>query len=79
MKNVTLITTVVTLFAVFYQVAPHIGIAERYMYGMFFLSPFTVMYMGYIILKYGKPSGNTFDEKFYDDWDYRRNGKEEIE
>jgi len=49
------------------------------MYFMFFLSPFLVLYMGYVILKYGKPSGSTFDERFYDDWDYRRNGKEEME
>ena len=79
MKKVTFVVTMVTLFAVFYQVAPHIGIAERYTYFMFFLSPFPVLYMGYVILKYGKPSGNTFDEQFYDDWDYRRNGKEEME
>ena len=46
---------------------------------MFILSPFMVIAMLYVILKYGKPSRYTFDEIFYDDWDYERNGKEEME
>ena len=79
MKKVPFTVTIATILAVFYQVAPHFGISERYMYLLFFLSPFLVMYMAYVILKYGRPSGNTFDERFYDDWDYRRNGKEEME
>ena len=43
---------------------------------MFLLSPFVVIYMAYTILKYGKPSKFTFDEKFYDDHEYMRNGIE---
>jgi hypothetical protein len=45
---------------------------------LFLLSPLPVLYMVYVILVHGKPSGETFDDKFYDDWDYRRNGKEEL-
>jgi hypothetical protein len=33
----------------------------------------------YVILKYGKPSEHTFEERFYDDWDYKRNGREEMD
>jgi uncharacterized membrane protein len=77
MKKVTLVVTIVTLFAVFYQAAPFIGVADEFIFAMFFISPFLVLYMAYVIMKFGKPSGHTFDEKFYDDVDYRRNGKEE--
>lgn len=78
MKNVPVIITIVTIYAIFFQVAPSIGIADEIIFTLFFLSPFLVIYMAYVVLKYGKPSGNTFDERFYDDWDYRRNGKEEM-
>jgi len=47
--------------------------------GMFLLSPFMVISMVYVILKFGEPSKHTFDERFYDDWDYTRNGKEELD
>jgi hypothetical protein len=40
---------------------------------MFILSPFVVIYMAYVILKYGKPSKHTFEERFYEDHDYERN------
>jgi hypothetical protein len=30
--------------------------------------------MAYVILKYGKPSKYTFEERFYEDHDYERNG-----
>lgn len=77
MKKVTLVVTIVTLFAVFYQAAPFIGVADEIIFAMFFISPFLVLYMAYVIMKFGKPSGHTFDEKFYDDFGYIRNGKEE--
>ena len=79
MKKVPIVVTLATLYAVFFQIAPHIGVGDEAMFTMFFLSPFVVLYMAYVILKYGPPSGNTFDERFYDDWDYKRNGKEEMD
>lgn len=39
---------------------------------MFSISPFLVVWMVYRVLKYGKPSGRTFSEYFYDDMHYRR-------
>lgn len=79
MKKTTAVVTFVTLFAFFYQAAPFIGIGNDVVFAMFFLSPFLVIYMAYVVLKNGRPSNSTFDEKFYDDWDYRRNGKEEMD
>ena len=78
MKKVPIVVTVVTLYAIFFQIAPYVGVSDKMIFLMFFLSPFMVIYMAYVILKYGTPSGNTFDERFYDDWDYKRNGKEEM-
>lgn len=79
MKKVPLVVTLVTAYLVFYQLAPYIGVGENTIILMFLLSPFLVIAMVYVILKYGEPSKFTFDEKFYDDWDYTRNGKEEME
>ena len=67
MKKVQLVIIFVTLFAVFYNISPHIGISSQAITLMFILSPFLVIYMAYVILKYGKPSGHTFDDRFYED------------
>lgn len=69
MKKVSIVITLVTLFAVFYQLSPYAGIPDKCIMGMFIASRFLVLYMAYVILKYGKPSGYTFDERFYDDVD----------
>ncbi len=79
MKKVTIVVFLVTLYLFFYQGSPFIGIADEAIVAMFILSPFLVIYMVYVVLKYGEPSGSTFDEKFYDDLDYKRNGKEEMQ
>lgn len=76
MKKVGIVVGFVTLFAILFQISPFIGIPEQLIFFMFFISPFPVIYMVYVILKYGKPSGNTFEERFYEDYDYKRNGKE---
>lgn len=73
MKKVSVVVTLVTLFAVFYNVSPFIGVPDKAILAMFCLSPFLVVYMVYVILKYGKPSGATFDEKFYEGWDHGDN------
>jgi len=43
---------------------------------IFLLSPFVIIWMVYKVLKSGIPSGKTWDEYFYEDFDYRRNGTE---
>lgn len=62
-----IVICLVSLFAVFFQLAPYTGMADVFIYCMFFLSPFLVAYMAYVILKYGKPSGHSFDERYYED------------
>ena len=67
MKRVQVVITFVTLFAVVYHSAPYIGIPDTAIFVMFLISPFLVLYMAYVILKYGKPSEYTFDERYYED------------
>ena len=79
MKKVEVVVVLVTIYAVLFQAASILGIPEPIIFTMFFLSPFCVLYMVYMVLKFGEPSRHTWDERFYDDWDYVRNGTEELE
>ena len=78
MKKLSVVITIVTLYALFFQLTPYMDIPANIIFGMFLLSPFLVIYMVYLILRFGKPSKYTFEERFYDDYDYTRNGREEI-
>lgn len=79
MKKAQIAITIVTLYLLIYTAAPQIGFSQGIIFSMFFLSPFLVIAMVFIVLKFGEPSKFTFDERFYDDLDYTRNGKEEME
>jgi hypothetical protein len=72
MKKTTAVIAFATLYLVVFQLAPFIRLSDEIIIAMFILSPFVVIYMVYIVLKYGKPSQHTFDEKFYEDHNYRR-------
>lgn len=72
MKKPAVIIALATLYLIIFQFSPYIGASEEAIIAMFILSPFIVIYMAYVILKYGKPSGHTFEERFYDDYDYKR-------
>lgn len=78
MKRVRIVVILVTLFAALYHASPFLGFTGDIIIAMFLVSPFLVIYMAFTILKYGKPSEYTFDEKFYDDHEYIRNGKESL-
>jgi hypothetical protein len=78
MKRFQWIVIIVTLYAFFFQLTPFLHIPAAVIWLMFFLSPFLVIWMSYNIIKHGKPSQHSFDEYFYDDWDYQRNGREEL-
>ncbi len=67
MKKPGVIILLATIFVMVYQAAPFIGIPPDVIFTMFALSPFLLIYMVYVVLKYGKPSGYTFEERFYDD------------
>ena len=72
MKKTTAVIVFSTLHLIIFQLAPLMRLADEIIIAMFILSPFIVVYMVYIVLKYGKPSQHTFDEKFYEDHDYMR-------
>jgi len=78
MKRVPIIVTIVTLYAIVYQFTPLLDISGDTTIIMFVLAPIPVLWMAYNIFKYSKPSQLTFDDQFYEDWDYKRNGKEEL-
>lgn len=72
MKKPAIVIALATLFMVFYNLSPYIGIPDEFIIAMFILSPFILIYMAYVILRFGKPSKYTFEERFYDDLDYDR-------
>jgi hypothetical protein len=73
MKKPAIIIALSTLYLIIFQASPYIGIPDEAIIAMFILSPFIIIYMAYVILKYGKPSKHTFEERFYEDHDYERN------
>ena len=72
MKKPAIVIILATLYLLIFQLSPYIGASDEAIIAMFILSPFIVIYMAYVILKYGKSSGHTFEERFYDDFDYKR-------
>jgi len=73
MKMVPVVITATTCFVAFYHIAPIVGVPVGIVVVLFVLSYFLVPYMAYVILKYGTPSEDTFEDKFYEDSPYRRN------
>jgi Flp pilus assembly protein TadB len=61
----------VTVFLMAYVVLAYYSF-ENIVVAMFIISPFLVIWMVYRVLRYGKPSGRTFSEYFYDDVDHKR-------
>jgi hypothetical protein len=72
MKKPAIVIALATLFMAFYNLSPYIGIPDEFIIAMFILSPIILIYMVYVILRFGKPSKYTFEERFYDDLDYDR-------
>jgi hypothetical protein len=72
-RRVSITVGSATAYAAAYQVLIVAGADLRLILGLFALSPFVLCHMAYVILKYGKPSTSTFDEKFYEDVDEIRN------
>lgn len=69
---------VVTLFMLVYNSLPFWGSNMGLIVVLFYLSPFPVIWMVYRILKDGKASEKTWEEYFYEDYSYKRNGREEL-
>lgn len=64
---------VVTAYLVFYQSASFFNFSANTIIALYISSPILLLWMVYKILKDGVPSQRSFDDYFYDDWDYRRN------
>jgi hypothetical protein len=79
MKKVQTTIGVVTLYLLIFQSALLLRISPDIIASMFIMAPFLVISMVYIVLKFGSPSKYTFDQRFYEDLDYERNGKEELD
>ena len=73
MKRPAVIIFLATLYLLFFHASPHLNVPNWVIIALFILSPIIVIYLAYVILKYGKPSKYTFEERFYDDFDYKRN------
>jgi len=67
MKKVPVTIALAILFVILYYTAPFIDVSDKVILSMFIASPFVILFMAYIILKYGKPSAFTFDDRYYDD------------
>lgn len=72
MKKSFALICIATVFMLFYNLSPYIGIPDQVIIAMFIASPFILIYMVYVVLKFGKSSKFTFEEKFYDDVDHER-------
>lgn len=73
MKKPAIIITITTLYLFFFQLSPYFRVPDEVIIAMFIFAPFLLIYMVYVVLKFGKPSKFTFEERFYDDLDYTRN------
>ena len=69
MKRSVLVITLATLYVLLFRSSPLMGIPDEFIIATFILSPVVIIYLVYVILKYGKPSGHTFEERFYEDVD----------
>jgi hypothetical protein len=67
MKHTGIVIMTATIYAIIFNASPFIGIPEEITFTMFVFSPFVLIYLAYVVLKHGKPSGNTFEERWYDD------------
>ena len=68
MKKPVVVISLATVFMLVYNLSPFIGVPDEAIIAMFILSPLVLIYMAYVILRYGKPSKYTFEDRFYDDY-----------
>ena len=69
MKRPAVIIFLATLYLLFFNASPHLDVPNWVIITLFILSPIVVIY---VVLKYGKPSKYTFEERFYEDHDFER-------
>jgi hypothetical protein len=70
---------IVSALVLMYAVSPQMGFNDNAVVLFFLLLPLPVIWMVYRILKDGTPSSRTWEDQFYEDYAYKRRGREEIE
>ncbi len=70
LKNPTFAAVFSTVYLVIFAALVALGYSDVGA-AMFILSPLLVLWMTYIVLRYGEASGRTFDEYYSDDVDIR--------
>ncbi|MEO8862475.1 MAG: hypothetical protein ABI358_13695 [Ginsengibacter sp.] len=78
MKKLIIAIAIATIYLIIFQWLIQLNSDIAITLSMFLFAPAVIIYMVYAVLKYGKPSKYTFDERFYDDWDYTRNVKDSV-
>ena len=69
MKRSVIVITLATLYVLLFRSSPLMNIPDEFIIAMFILSPIVLFYRVYVALKYRKPSGHAFEERFYEDFD----------
>lgn len=69
-KSPSFVAIFSTIYLLVFALVVGIGYGDMAM-GMFLLSPLLVLWLVYTVLRFGEPSGRTFDEYFYDDVNIR--------
>ena len=78
MKQLRIPVFFVSALVLLYAVSPQLGFSDDAVVLFFLLLPLSVIWMVVRILKDGTPSSKTWDEHFYEDHPYKRNGTEEL-
>ncbi|MCU0340431.1 MAG: hypothetical protein MUE30_11150 [Spirosomaceae bacterium] len=70
-KNPTFAAVFTTAYLFVYTIVTVNGWAPNTSLALFLFSPVLVLWLVYTVLRYGEPSGRTFEEYFYDDVNIR--------
>lgn len=76
MKNIKFPVYFTTFLLFAYAAAANLGAPDWIIVSIYSASPFLVIWMAIRVLKDGEESTKTFDEYFYEDYDYKRAGSE---
>jgi len=70
LKNANFAAIFTTAYLVAFSILVALGYSDTAA-ALFIFSPLLVIWMVYIVLRFGEASGRTFDEYYYDDVDIR--------
>jgi hypothetical protein len=79
MKQLRIPVFFVSALVLIYAVSPQLGFSDGAVVLFFLLLPLPVIWMVYRILKDGTPSSKIWEEHFYEDYSYKRRGREDVD